>query len=1095
MSNLATITNNILADSGIDDLNVIVSTGSYANPAWITSLAWTKITGAPASITGTIDTGQVAFGTALNTVGGSNNLFWDNANGRLGVNRTPTGIFDVNLVLTANQAGIWQGSTRRFYFQGDGIFWWGSNTDSGNSRAQLSWDTNLAFVNTPSGTDFSIRTGASDRIRAFSSGGVFIGPTPTDAGFRLDVNGTARVQGVLTTTADAVVNGVSVGRGAGNISSNTRVGEGALGLNTTGASNLAVGFLSLFANTTGVSNTAIGAYSLIRNTTGSENVSLGRSAGEKIADGTTNLTIINNSVFIGAQSRALADNQTNQIVIGHTAIGLGSNTTVIGNSSTTFGRWFGNLLIGTSTNSTFALDVVGTARVTGAATITADSSVNNVAIGRGGGAVISNTRLGNGALSANTSGSTNTALGGDALGSNTTGAQNTALGYFALTLNNGSLNTAIGRNALSSNTTGANNTAIGGNVMSSNSTGNGNTAIGNSAGRFIADGSTAITVSNNSIFLGASTRALADNETNQIVIGSSVTGLGSNTTVIGNSSTTFGRWFGNLLLGSSTNTGQQLQVTGTTLLNGLSTIQGTTASDTAPLGSELATTGTGTNWAGTDFATGYTHTIGSTAALTTTLAAVVSTFYQITYTVTGRTTGSFVINYGGTSTAALTATGAFGPRATSTATLEIVPTTDFNGTIVLSVRVITASSASVTFNSSGGTTTNQIRISNNANTFIGLNAGRTTTTGVNNTFVGSSSGVSNTTGNTNSFFGISAGRDNTIGSSNSFFGSSSGLLNTTGANNSFFGFQSGFNNTTGASNSFIGANAGLNNTTGALNSFFGQASGTANTTGGSNSFFGASSGFANTTGASNSFFGISAGQNNTTASFNSFFGENAGLANTTGSNNVAFGRNSGRWAGAGTTAMTSVSNSIYLGYQTRGLNATGTTNEIVIGYDVVGLGSNTTVLGNSSTTFGRWFGNLLIGTSTNNGTNLRVVGTTQSDIITQNLASHGKKVLQYGPTSSTTINLPTEFPLMTGLVVANTYAVFGKYVGKNLSYSQAIEFYISKNPNGFWNTVAYSNSSQFIANLVDVTGSGNDITITTSTNTSYILELTVMTQS
>jgi len=47
MSNLATITNNILADSGIDDINVIVSTGSYANPAWITSLAWTKITGAP----------------------------------------------------------------------------------------------------------------------------------------------------------------------------------------------------------------------------------------------------------------------------------------------------------------------------------------------------------------------------------------------------------------------------------------------------------------------------------------------------------------------------------------------------------------------------------------------------------------------------------------------------------------------------------------------------------------------------------------------------------------------------------------------------------------------------------------------------------------------------------------------------------------------------------------------------------------------------------------------------------------------------------------------------------------------------------------
>jgi hypothetical protein len=51
MSNLATIVNNILADSGIDDINVVVTTGSYTNPAWIVSLPWTKITGAPAFVT------------------------------------------------------------------------------------------------------------------------------------------------------------------------------------------------------------------------------------------------------------------------------------------------------------------------------------------------------------------------------------------------------------------------------------------------------------------------------------------------------------------------------------------------------------------------------------------------------------------------------------------------------------------------------------------------------------------------------------------------------------------------------------------------------------------------------------------------------------------------------------------------------------------------------------------------------------------------------------------------------------------------------------------------------------------------------------
>lgn len=51
MSNLATIVNNILADSGIDDINVVVTTGSYTNPSWIVSLPWTKITGAPAFVT------------------------------------------------------------------------------------------------------------------------------------------------------------------------------------------------------------------------------------------------------------------------------------------------------------------------------------------------------------------------------------------------------------------------------------------------------------------------------------------------------------------------------------------------------------------------------------------------------------------------------------------------------------------------------------------------------------------------------------------------------------------------------------------------------------------------------------------------------------------------------------------------------------------------------------------------------------------------------------------------------------------------------------------------------------------------------------
>lgn len=76
MSNLATIVNNILADSGIDDINVVVTTGSYANPAWITSLAWSKITGAPSFVTGSGTTNRIPKFTGASTIGDS--LITDN---------------------------------------------------------------------------------------------------------------------------------------------------------------------------------------------------------------------------------------------------------------------------------------------------------------------------------------------------------------------------------------------------------------------------------------------------------------------------------------------------------------------------------------------------------------------------------------------------------------------------------------------------------------------------------------------------------------------------------------------------------------------------------------------------------------------------------------------------------------------------------------------------------------------------------------------------------------------------------------------------------------------------------------------------------
>ena len=258
---------------------------------------------------------------------------------------------------------------------------------------------------------------------------------------------------------------------------------------------------------------------------------------------------------------------------------------------------------------------------------------------------------------------------------------------------------------------------------------------------------------------------------------------------------------------------------GSTLLNGLQTLQGTVASDTASLGTELLTTGTGdASWTGTSFATGYTHIVGSVTTLTSTLAAVIGTFYQITYTVTGRTAGSFTIAFGGSSTAGITATGAAGPLASTTGTLVITPTTDFNGTIVLSIRTIGTSSATTTFRSSNGTASNEIRVSNiTSNTFIGLNAGRRNTTGNSNTANGRDALASNTTGGSNTANGVSALASNTTGNSNTANGVNALQNNTTGFSNTANGTNSLSNNTTGFSNTANGSSALASNTTGFSN--------------------------------------------------------------------------------------------------------------------------------------------------------------------------------------------------------------------------------------------------------------------------------------
>jgi len=145
-----------------------------------------------------------------------------------------------------------------------------------------------------------------------------------------------------------------------------------------------------------------------------------------------------------------------------------------------------------------------------------------------------NTAIGYSSLWSNTTGSQNVALGMQSLYNNTTGVDNTSLGADSSRFNTtGSKNTANGSGSLWSNVDGNENTVDGYRSLFSNSSGSYNVALGSSAGRFISGGVTNNTTGDYNIFLGSNTKALADNDQNEIVIGYNTTGNGSNTTTIG----------------------------------------------------------------------------------------------------------------------------------------------------------------------------------------------------------------------------------------------------------------------------------------------------------------------------------------------------------------------------------------------------------------------------------------------------------------------------------------------------------------------------------------------------------------------------------
>ena len=144
----------------------------------------------------------------------------------------------------------------------------------------------------------------------------------------VDVSTAQTIDGTKTFSSDLLVNSIVVGRGTGNISSNTATGSGTLANNNGGYNNTANGFYTLNNNTTGQGNTGNGFAALSYNTTGSYNTANGVAALQTNTTG-------NYNTAIGYQADVAGNNQTNSTAVGYGAIVNASNKIQLGNASVT----------------------------------------------------------------------------------------------------------------------------------------------------------------------------------------------------------------------------------------------------------------------------------------------------------------------------------------------------------------------------------------------------------------------------------------------------------------------------------------------------------------------------------------------------------------------------------------------------------------------------------------------------------------------------------------------------------------------------------------------------------------------------------------
>jgi hypothetical protein len=289
-----------LASSGGTTPNITIQQASGSQSGFLSSTDWTTFNGKQNAltnpVTGTGSAGQVAYWSSGSAITGETNLFWDATNDRLGIgisiptnkldvftsnaaevmmslrNGTQNLTFGVNnsvgsFIFEASNAALRFGTndTEQMRINSDGGVLIGRITQAfspstqgymlsvgsavsqaiislaasgqtlGSGGVLFGLDSSRSFILLRENLPLAFFTNDTERMRIFSDGNVFIGSSPSNAGFKLDVNGTGRFIG------DLIANNLS-GTNTGNVTIAT-----ANGLSLSGQA-LSLGLASVSAN-------------------------------------------------------------------------------------------------------------------------------------------------------------------------------------------------------------------------------------------------------------------------------------------------------------------------------------------------------------------------------------------------------------------------------------------------------------------------------------------------------------------------------------------------------------------------------------------------------------------------------------------------------------------------------------------------------------------------------------------------------------------------------------------------------------------------------------------------------------------------------